>query len=50
MFESLDEQIKIDEHKTTTNKELLVRWSLIVVLSIFLFGALYFGLRLINWG
>jgi len=48
MFESLDDQIKIDEHKATTNRERTIRWALILLLSVFLFSALYFGLYLMQ--
>ena len=46
MFESLDEQIKIDEHKAASNTERVVRWALIVLVSLAVFGGLYFyGVR-----
>jgi len=48
MFESLDEQIKLDEHKASSNTERLVRWTLIVVLSVIVFGGLYFGVHLMG--
>jgi hypothetical protein len=48
MFETLEEQIKIDEEKVTTKQERMVRWLLIALLSVILFGALYFGLHLLQ--
>jgi len=48
MFESLDEQIKLDEHKATSNSERLVRWALIVLLSVVVFGGLYLGVHLMQ--
>jgi len=48
MFESLDEQIKLDDHKATSNTERLLRWALIVLLSVIVFGGLYFGVHLMQ--
>jgi hypothetical protein len=41
MFESLDEQIKLDEHKASSNNERMVRWALIVLVSVVVFGGVY---------
>jgi len=38
MFESLDQQIKLDEHKASSNTERLIRWGLIIVVSVVVFG------------
>ena len=38
MFESLDQQIKLDEHKASSNTERLIRWALIIVVSVIVFG------------
>jgi hypothetical protein len=48
MFEALEDQIKTDDQKTTTKRERLVLWILIAVVSIILFGTLYFGIHLIE--
>jgi hypothetical protein len=48
MFESLDEQIKLDEHKAVSNTERIVRWALIVLLSVIVFGGLYLGVHLMQ--
>ena len=48
MFESLDEQIKLDEHKAISNTERIIRWALIVLLSVIVFGGLYFGVHLMQ--
>ena len=48
MFASLDEEMSIDEKKATTKQERVIRWTLTVVLSIILFGSLYFGIHLIQ--
>jgi hypothetical protein len=48
MFESLDEQIKIDEHKATSNSERVMRWALILLISVIVFGGLYFGFYMLK--
>lgn len=47
MFEALDDQMKIDEQRASTKRERVILWAVIAVLSIILFGTLYFGLMLI---
>jgi hypothetical protein len=48
MFELLEQQIKLDDQKTTTKRELIMRWTLIVLLSVVLFGALYVGIHFLE--
>jgi len=48
MFESLDKQIKRDEHRATTARERTLEWALIVSLSVILFGALYFAIHIMT--
>ena len=48
MFESLDEQIKLDEHRTTSNTERFLRWLLVIVIALIVFGGLYWGVRLME--
>lgn len=48
MFESLDEQIKVDEHKAVSNRERLIRWALIVLVSVIVFGGLYLGVHMMQ--
>jgi len=48
MFDSLDEQIRADEHKAVSNKERVMRWALIVLLSIIVFGGLYLGFSMMK--
>ena len=38
MFESLDEQMKVDASKASSNTERMVRWALIVLVSVVVFG------------
>lgn len=47
MFEVLDDQMKMDEQRASTKRERIILWAVITVLSIILFGALYFGLILV---
>lgn len=46
MFETLEDQIKIDEEKATPKSQRMIRWVLIALLSVILFGSLYFGIQL----
>ena len=48
MFESLDEQMKHDDAETSTPKERMLKWVLVCVISIVLFGGLYMGVRLLG--
>ena len=45
MFDSLSEQIKADEHKSSSNRERLMRWVLIVVVAVAVFGGIYWGVH-----
>lgn len=46
MFDSLADQIRHDEQGQTSNRERVVRYSIIAVLSVALFVALYMGVRM----
>jgi membrane-associated phospholipid phosphatase len=48
MFESLNEQIKDDELKALSNRERILRWTLIVLVSVIVFGAVYLGVHLLD--
>lgn len=48
MFDSLADRMKQDDHVETTPSERLVRWALVLFLSVVLFGGLYFGVRLLE--
>ena len=45
MFDSLDEQIRNDELKALSNRERILRWTLIVLVSMIVFGAVYLGIH-----
>lgn len=46
MFDSLADQIRHDEKGQTSNRERVIRYSIIAVLSILLFAALYMAVRM----
>jgi hypothetical protein len=48
MFESLADRIKADDHQAVNTTERVVRWVAVAVLSVLLFGGLYFGVRLME--
>ena len=48
MFDSLDEQIKHDDAIEISRKERIVKAVTIAVLSILLFGGLYFAIRMLE--
>lgn len=48
MFDSLADRIREDEHKEVNQTERIVRWVVVTVLSILLFGGLYMGIRMIE--
>ncbi len=48
MFESLDEQMRLDEHKSTSSKERMMRYILAGVVAVLVFGGLYLGVHLLQ--
>lgn len=48
MFDSLDEQMRLDEHKAVSNKERTLRWLLIAIVSIVIFVGLYYAMHLLE--
>jgi hypothetical protein len=48
MSDSLDEQMKSDQLKAVTNRERMLRWTLIILVSVILFGAIFLGLHLME--
>lgn len=45
MFDSLDEQIKKDEHKSVSNKERAMFWTVAILASVAIFGGIYAGMH-----
>ncbi len=50
MFESLDEQIKLDTLRTTSNTERWLRLVLVVAITLIVFGGLYWGVHIMEGG
>ena len=48
MFDSLADRIRADEHKEVNSTERIIRWVAIAVVSIVLFGGLYYGVRMME--
>jgi len=48
MFDSLDEQMKHDAALETTKSERTIKWVVVGTLSVMLFSALYFAIRLLQ--
>lgn len=48
MFATLDEQIKCDEAATTTPKQRMVKWAVIAVAAVALFGGLFFAILILT--
>lgn len=48
MFDSLEEQIKLDAHKSSSNTERIVRWVLVAAISLIVFGGLYWGVHIMQ--
>ena len=48
MFDSLDDQIRLDEHKAVSNKERMMRYALILLITVVVFGGLYLGFTMLQ--
>lgn len=48
MFESLDETIKHDDSTVISRRERIIKALMVVVISVVLFGALYFAVKLLE--
>jgi hypothetical protein len=48
MFDSLADRIKEDEHSAVNNTERLIRWIVVALVTILLFGGLYYGVRMLE--
>ena len=45
MFDSLDEQIRKDEDRVSTGKERMMRWAIVVIAAVVVFGGLILGVH-----
>ena len=48
MFDSLADRIREDEHAQVNNRERIVRYIIIFVVSVLLFGGLYYGVKMLD--
>jgi hypothetical protein len=48
MFDSLADRIRQDDHNEVNNTERIVKWFAIAIISVLLFGGLYFGVRMLE--
>jgi len=48
MFDSLSDQMKHDDAETTKTSERVIVWLAVAVISVLLFGGLYFGIRMLE--
>jgi len=48
MFDSLADRIREDEHNETNATQRVIQWVAIAVISILLFGGLYYGVRMLG--
>lgn len=48
MFDSLADRMKADDKIEINNTEKVIRWLAVAVLSVLLFGGLYFGVRMLE--
>ncbi len=45
MFDSLDEQMRSDEQKAISNRERMIRWLVVALVSVTVFGGLYLAMH-----
>ena len=48
MFDSLDEQIKKDEDKSSSSKQRMMRYALYGLVGVLIFGGLIYGVHFLN--
>jgi hypothetical protein len=48
MFESLSDRIKQDDQKEEPNAERMIKWAVVAVISVLIFGGLYFGVSVLQ--
>ncbi len=48
MFDSLDEQMKNDDAKVVSSRERALKWALVALVSLVVFGGLYVGVHLMQ--
>ncbi|MCP5114322.1 MAG: hypothetical protein GY953_26120 [bacterium] len=48
MFDSLDERMKLDDSVENSSRERWVKYTMVTLLSVLMFGGLYLGLMLLE--
>jgi hypothetical protein len=48
MFDTLADKMRQDDAKETTRSERVIRWIMVGVVSVVLFGGLYFGVSMLE--
>ena len=48
MFESLDEQLKLDDRKSMSSTERTLRWVLGIAIALIIFGVMYWGVQMMQ--
>jgi hypothetical protein len=48
MFDSLSDRMREDDLQTTKTSERLLLWAAVIVVSVVVFGGLYFAVRMIQ--
>jgi hypothetical protein len=48
MFDTLADRIRQDEHAEVNNTERIIRYVVVFVVTVLLFGGLYFGVRMLE--
>ena len=49
MFDSLSDRMKADENQEIKPAERYIRWAAVLVLSVLLFGGLYYGVKMLEY-
>ena len=49
MFDSLADRMREDDHQAVRSSERYLRWALVAVISVVLFGGLYIGVRFLEF-
>lgn len=48
MFDSLADRIKADEHAEESKTQRMLKYLVVAIVSVLLFGGLYFGVRMLE--
>jgi len=48
MFDSLADRIRQDDHAEVNNTERIIRYLIVLVVAVLLFGGLYYGVKMLD--